>query len=142
MDWYQTTVRVAAAGLSWNALIAPNMGQKLDVKMARMHLKRLNEHLQTLEHYWLREGTFVCGRRSALPSPADLLIYDDIVNLAILRASPFVDELGTLDSILGSFPTVSKWMDAVRKSCSPRVWSEVHAVLGKVAQKQNKASRM
>lgn len=41
MDWYQTTIRSSAAGVSWHAFVAGNMGGKVSLELAKHYEGRL-----------------------------------------------------------------------------------------------------
>ena len=71
------------------------------------------------------------------PSIADLLVIEDIVNLVVLKGSPFREELSSLDQLLAERPRVRKWRDAVMRINKP-IWDEIHGVLEMVAENASK----
>jgi len=78
LDWYHGTVRRGAAGVTWNALIAKNMGLPLSRETARVMLGVLQGSLKTLENVWLKGpgdgGPFMMGADK--PCIADLLVAE------------------------------------------------------------------
>jgi len=71
------------------------------------------------------------------PSIADLLVVEDIVNLVVLKGSPFRERLSSLDALLAKRPRVRKWRDAIMRINKP-IWDEIHGVLEMVAENASK----
>ena len=132
LDWYQTTIRVSAAGVCWNAFVAANMGGELSLASAKQYESRLKTAMEVLETKWLGDKTpFLLERE--YPSIADLLVHEDIVNLWLLKGSPFRDELSSLERLLGNFPRARRWMYAVRR-IHGQAYDELHRVMCNVAE--------
>lgn len=132
MDWYQTTIRSSAAGVCWNAFVAANMGGEVSLALAKHYESRLKTALEVLETKWLGDRTPFLNEREH-PSIADLLVVEDIVNLVLLKGSPFRDELSSLSRLLENLPRTRRWIDAVRQ-INPPVWDELHRVIENVAE--------
>jgi glutathione S-transferase len=132
MDWYQTTIRSSAAGVCWNAFVAANMGGEVSLALAKHYESRLKTALEVLETKWLGDKTPFLNEREH-PSIADLLVVEDIVNLVLLKGSPFRDELSSLSRLLEKLPRARRWIDAVRQINAP-VWDELHRVIETVAE--------
>jgi len=114
LDWYQTTIRSSAAGVSWHAYVAGNMGGKVSLELAKHYEERLKMSLDVLETLRLGDKYPFLNEREH-PSIADLLVIEDIVNLVVLKGSPFREELSSLDQLLAERPRVRKWRDAVMR---------------------------
>ena len=136
LDWYQTTIRSSAAGVSWHAFVAGNMGGKVSLELAKHYEERLKMSLDVLETLRLGD-TFPFLNEREHPSIADLLVIEDIVNLVVLKGSPFREELSSLDQLLAERPRVRKWRDAVIGINKP-IWDEIHGVLEMVAENASK----
>ena len=136
LDWYQTTIRSSAAGVSWHAFVAGNMGGKVSLELAKHYEERLKMSLDVLETLRLGD-TFPFLNEREHPSIADLLVIEDIVNLVVLKGSPFREELSSLDQLLAERPRVRKWRDAVTRINKP-IWDEIHGVLEMVAENASK----
>ncbi|CAL6271512.1 unnamed protein product [Bathycoccus prasinos] len=136
LDWYQTTIRSSAAGVSWHAFVAGNMGGKVSLELAKHYEERLKMSLDVLETLRLGD-TFPFLNEREHPSIADLLVIEDIVNLVVLKGSPFREELSSLDQLLAERPRVRKWRDAVMRINKP-IWDEIHGVLEMVAENASK----
>jgi glutathione S-transferase len=132
MDWYQTTIRSSAAGVCWNAFVAANMGGEVSLALAKHYESRLKTALEVLETKWLGDKTPFLNEREH-PSIADLLVVEDIVNLVLLKGSPFREELSSLSRLLRDLPRARRWIDAVRGINAP-VWDELHRVIETVAE--------
>ena len=78
LDWYHGTIRKGAAGVTWHALVAKNMGGALSRETARSMFGVLTAALETLETTWLSAspggGPFMMGRQQ--PCVADLLVAE------------------------------------------------------------------
>jgi len=118
LDWYQTTIRSSAAGVSWHAYVAGNMGGKVSLELAKHYEERLKMSLDVLETLRLGDKYPFLNEREH-PSIADLLVIEDIVNLVVLKGSPFREELSSLDQLLAERPRVRKWRDAVMRINKP-----------------------
>ena len=127
MDWYQTTIRSSAAGLSWHAFVAQNMGGALSLELSKHYEGRLKLSLDVLETKWLGNSSPFLNERPH-PSIADLLVVEDIVNLVVLKGSPFRSQLSSLEELLRTRPRIRKWIDAVSRLNRP-AWDELHRVL-------------
>ena len=127
MDWYQTTIRSSAAGLSWHAFVAQNMGGALSLELSKHYEGRLKLSLDVLETKWLGDSSPFLNERPH-PSIADLLVVEDIVNLVVLKGSPFRSQLSSLEELLRTRPRIRKWIDAVSRLNRP-AWDELHRVL-------------
>ena len=136
LDWYQTTIRSSAAGVSWHAFVAGNMGGKVSLELAKHYEERLKMSLDVLETLRLGDKFPFLNEREH-PSIADLLVIEDIVNLVVLKGSPFREELSSLDQLLAERPRVRKWRDAVMRINKP-IWDEIHGVLEMVAENASK----
>ena len=136
MDWYQTTIRSSAAGLSWHAFVAQNMGGALSLELSKHYEGRLKLSLDVLETKWLGDSSPFLNERPH-PSIADLLVVEDIVNLVVLKGSPFRSQLSSLEELLRTRPRIRKWIDAVSRLNRP-AWDELHRVLGMVAASAEK----
>ena len=127
MDWYQTTIRSSAAGLSWHAFVAQNMEGALSLELSKHYEGRLKLSLDVLETKWLGDSSSFLNERPH-PSIADLLVVEDIVNLVVLKGSPFRSQLSSLEELLRTRPRIRKWIDAVSRLNRP-AWDELHRVL-------------
>ena len=136
MDWYQTTIRSSAAGLSWHAFVAQNMGGALSLELSKHYEGRLKLSLDVLETKWLGNSSPFLNERPH-PSIADLLVVEDIVNLVVLKGSPFRSQLSSLEALLRTRPRIRKWIDAVSRLNRP-AWDELHRVLDMVAASAEK----
>ncbi len=136
MDWYQTTIRSSAAGLSWHAFVAQNMGGALSLELSKHYEGRLKLSLDVLETKWLGDSSPFLNERPH-PSIADLLVVEDIVNLVVLKGSPFRSQLSSLEELLRTRPRIRKWIDAVSRLNRP-AWDELHRVLDMVAASAEK----
>ena len=125
MDWYQTTIR-SSAGLSWHAFVAQNMGGALSLELSKHYEGRLKLSLDVLETKWLGDSSPFLNERPH-PSIADLLVVEDIVNLVVLKGSPFRSQLSSLEELLRTRPRIRKWIDAVSRLNRP-AWDELHRV--------------
>jgi len=136
MDWYQTTIRSSAAGLSWHAFVAQNMGGAVSLELSKHYEGRLKLSLDVLETKWLGDSSPFLNERPH-PSIADLLVVEDIVNLVVLKGSPFRSQLSSLEALLRTRPRIRKWIDAVSRLNRP-AWDELHRVLDVVAASAEK----
>ena len=136
MDWYQTTIRSSAAGLSWHAFVAQNMGGAVSLELSKHYEGRLKLSLDVLETKWLGNSSPFLNERPH-PSIADLLVVEDIVNLVVLKGSPFRSQLSSLEALLRTRPRIRKWIDAVSRLNRP-AWDELHRVLDVVAASAEK----
>ena len=136
LDWYQTTIRSSAAGVSWHAFVAENMGGMVSLELAKHYEERLKMTLDVLETLRLGDKYPFLNEKEH-PSIADLLVIEDIVNLVVLKGSPFREELSSLDALLAERPRVRKWRDAVMRIDKP-IWDEIHGVLEMVAENASK----
>ena len=136
MDWYQTTIRSSAAGLSWHAFVAQNMGGAVSLELSKHYEGRLKLSLDVLETKWLGNSSPFLNERPH-PSIADLLVVEDIVNLVVLKGSPFRSQLSSLEALLRTRPRIRKWIDAVSRLNRP-AWDELHRVLDMVAASAEK----
>jgi hypothetical protein len=104
--------------------------------LAKHYEERLKMSLDVLETLRLGD-TFPFLNEREHPSIADLLVIEDIVNLVVLKGSPFREELSSLDQLLAERPRVRKWRDAVMRINKP-IWYEIHGVLEMVAENASK----
>ena len=137
MDWYQTTIRSSAAGLSWHAFVAQNMGGAVSLELSKHYEGRLKLSLDVLETKWLGGDSSPFLNERPHPSIADLLVVEDIVNLVVLKGSPFRSQLSSLEALLRTRPRIRKWIDAVSRLNRP-AWDELHRVLDMVAASAEK----
>ena len=134
LDWQHFTIRRGAAGVTWNALVARNMGMNTSPETARAMLGVLRGALQKLETVWLvsGRGPFMAG--ASEPSLADLLVSEEIFNLVLLEAvdaREFDFLPRTLDDLLGTtHPRTRRFLEACRGLDEP-AWTRIHAVLHK-----------
>lgn len=128
MQFGHANIRASFAGVSWNAFVAKNMGAKLSLEMSLYFEEKCKVALRKLEDKWL--GAFMSGRAHA--SIADLLIVEDIVNLQLLRGSPFREKLQSLESLLEPYPKTRQWIDAI-KNLEHGTWNELHQTLERVS---------
>ena len=134
LDWQHFTIRRGAAGVTWNALVARNMGMNTSPETARAMLGVLRGALQKLETVWLvsGQGPFMAG--ASEPSLADLLVSEEIFNLVLLEAvdaREFEFLPRSLDDLLGTtHPRTRRFLEACRGLDEP-AWTRIHAVLHK-----------
>ena len=64
MDWYQTTIRSSAAGLSWHAFVAQNMGGAVSLELSKHYEGRLKLSLDVLRDEMVGQFVAVFERKT------------------------------------------------------------------------------
>ncbi|KAK7399217.1 hypothetical protein VNO78_10396 [Psophocarpus tetragonolobus] len=126
LDWHHQNLRLGAATVVLNTVLAPLLGLQLNQQAAAEAERILISSLSKIENIWLKgNGQFLLG--GLRPSIADLSLVCETMQLELL------DEKDR-DRILGPHKKVQQWIESTRNATKPH-FDEVHKVLYKLKKK-------
>jgi glutathione S-transferase len=134
VHWWHSNIRAGCARLVFHTVIGPRLKKPVNHAIKEEGIEILQQSLDILQTYWLRNGTrnFMCGSEVSI---ADLLNACELEQVCMLNKEAHGTDL---DDQLASRPIVRAWMKRVRESCG-NAYDEAHAPLWKSASRPSQS---
>jgi glutathione S-transferase len=120
--------------LVFHTVIRPRLKKPVNPAIKEEGIEILQGSLDTLQTYWLRDGTrpFMCGSEVSI---ADLLNACELEQVCMLNKEAHGTDL---DDQLANRPIVRSWMKRVQEACGS-AYDQAHAPLWKSASRPSQS---